>query len=52
MTATKKTIRIDLTTKSLADAVAVLNAVFAARHVLEQQGLKVYIRKKKPAQKP
>jgi len=52
MTATKKTIRIDLTNKSLAEAVAILNAVFSARHVLEQKGLKVYVRKKKTAPKP
>jgi hypothetical protein len=43
----KKTIRIDLTHRSLDECVAILNAILAARNLLQDQGLKVYVRKKK-----
>ena len=51
MTRIKKALRIDLTNKTLAEAVAILNAILSARHVLEQQGLKVFVRKKKKPSK-
>jgi len=43
----KKTIRIDLTNKTLDECVTILNAILAARNLLQEQGLKVYMRKKR-----
>ena len=46
----KKKIRIDLRNKPLHEIVAVLNAIIAARAILQEQGKQLTIKKrKKPA---
>ncbi len=39
-------IRIDLQNKTLSESIAIINAIFSSRSILEEMGLKLYIKKK------